>query len=42
VKLSFVGEVLDRLRAAFSVVTLREHAAAAGCRPALPVMTPSF
>jgi peptidoglycan/xylan/chitin deacetylase (PgdA/CDA1 family) len=41
-KLSFVGEVLDRLRAAFSVVTLREHAAAAGCRPALPVMTPSF
>jgi hypothetical protein len=41
-KLSFVGAVLDRLRAAFSVVTLREHAAIAGLRPALPVMDPSF
>lgn len=42
VKLRFVGEVLDRLQAAFSVVTLREHAAIAARRPALPVMIPSF
>ena len=42
VKLNFVGAVLDRLRAAFSVVPLREHAAIAGLRPGLPVMDPSF
>jgi peptidoglycan/xylan/chitin deacetylase (PgdA/CDA1 family) len=41
-KLTFVGEVLDRLRAAFSVVTLREHAALAGGRPVVTVMHPSF
>jgi hypothetical protein len=42
VKLAFVGEVLDKLSRAFSVVTLREHAARAGRRPALPLLNPSF
>jgi peptidoglycan-N-acetylglucosamine deacetylase len=41
-KLNFVGEVLDRMQAAFSIVTLREHATIAACRPALPIMNPSF
>lgn len=41
-KLKFVGDILDRLRGAFSVVTLREHAAIASQRGALPVLSPSF
>jgi hypothetical protein len=42
VKLAFVGEVLDKLSRAFSVVTLREHANLVASRPALPVLNPSF
>ncbi|HEX2054973.1 MAG TPA: hypothetical protein VHF07_00675, partial [Nitrospiraceae bacterium] len=42
VKLSFVGQVLDRLQGAFSVVTLGEHATIAARRPALPILSPSF
>lgn len=42
VKLAFVGEVLDKLSRAFSVVTLREHANLVAGRPALPVLNPSF
>lgn len=41
-KLKFVCEVLDKLRTAFSVVTLREHAAIASRRTTLPVQSPSF
>lgn len=41
-KLKFVNEVLDRLKSAFSVITLREHAAIASRRTTLPVLSPSF
>ena len=40
-KLDFVSQVLDRLQAAFSVVTLREHATRAA-RGKVTVMSPDF
>ena len=41
-KLQFVSDVLDRLKAGFSVVTLREHATKASQRSTLAVKNPSF
>ncbi|MGQ0811344.1 MAG: polysaccharide deacetylase family protein [Nitrospiraceae bacterium] len=41
-KLEFVGNVLDRVRATFSVMTLREYATVASRRAALAVLSPSF
>ena len=41
-KLEFVEDVLKRLKDAFSVVTLREHAAMAARRTTLPMVNPSF
>jgi peptidoglycan-N-acetylglucosamine deacetylase len=41
-KLEFVNEVLNRLKGAYSVVTLREHAAMVAQRTTLAVMSPSF
>jgi hypothetical protein len=41
-KLECVGAILDRLKRAYSVVTLRDHAAIASRRSSLPALNPSF